>query len=74
MKKMYSGQIVAILVAIHVAISTLLPEVNVLGFKFNLLKPGESFGSGIILMALSLFMVLACLGKRRKCSHSSLHA
>lgn len=65
MKKIYTSQIVVILMAILVAVSTLLPAVNFLGFKFNLLKPGDSFGSGIILMALSLFTVLACLGKRK---------
>lgn len=65
MKKFYTSQIVVILMAILVAVSTFLPAVNFLGFQFNLLKPGDSFGSGIILMALSLFTVLACLGKRK---------
>lgn len=65
MKKIYTSQIAVILFAVVVILSTILPAVDVFGMKFNLLKPGDSFGSGILLMALSLFTILACLGKKK---------
>lgn len=65
MKKIYTSQIAVILIAVVVILSTILPAVDVFGMKFNLLKPGDSFGSGILLTALSLFTILACLGKKK---------
>ena len=49
MKKFYPSQIVVIVVAVLVCISTLVPAAEILGQQMNLLMPGGDLGAGVFL-------------------------
>lgn len=65
MKKIYASQILVIVFGVLVCISTVIPAAEILGQEINLLKPDDSFGSGIILIVLSLLAILSCLLKKK---------
>lgn len=65
MKKIYASQILVIVFGVLVCISTVIPAAEFLGQEINLLKPDDSFGSGIILIVLSLLAILSCLLKKK---------
>lgn len=65
MKKIYASQILVIVFGVLVCISTVIPAAEFLGQEINLLKPDDSFGSGIILIGLSLLAILSCLLKKK---------
>ena len=58
MKKIYASQILVTVFGVLVCISTVIPAAEFLGQEINLLKPDDSFGSGIILIVLSLLAIL----------------
>lgn len=65
MKKFYPSQIVVIVVAVLVCISTLIPAAEILGQQMNLLMPGGDAGAGVFLMALSILAGVMALFKRK---------
>lgn len=68
MKKLHISQLLVLLFAILVCISTVIPAAGIMGVNVNLLKPFGSFGSGVILMPLALLTIIFCLaGKRIPC-------
>ena len=65
MEKLYPSQIIVILVAIVVCISTIIPAAEILGQEMNLLMPGGDVGAGVFLMALSILAGVMALFKRK---------
>lgn len=68
MKRLQLSQILVIVFAALVCISTILPAVTILGTSINLLAPGGEIGSGLFLLILSVLSALfALLAKRILC-------
>lgn len=65
MKKLYPSQIIVILVAIVVCISTIIPAAEILGQQMNLLMPGGDVGAGVFLIALSILAGVMALFRRK---------
>lgn len=68
MKKFQLSQILVIVFAALVCISTILPAATILGVSANLLAPGGEVGAGLFLLILSVLSALfALLAKRIPC-------
>lgn len=65
MKKMHVSQILVIIFALLVCISTVLPAVNLLGITANLLESESGVGSGVILIGLAALTIVTTIFKKR---------
>ncbi|WP_019133269.1 hypothetical protein [Kallipyga massiliensis] len=65
MKKLMLSQILIIVFAVLVCISTFLPAAEILGFKVTLIKPDDSVGPGILLIILSALTLAMGLWKKK---------
>ena len=65
MKKMHVSQILVIIFALLVCISTVLPAVNLLGITANLLESESGVGSGVILIGLAALTIVTTIFKKK---------
>ncbi len=65
MKKMHVSQILVIIFALLVCISTVLPAVNLLGITANLLESENGVGSGVILIGLAVLTIVTTIFKKK---------
>lgn len=65
MKKIYFNQVLVIIFAVIICISTVIPAASVLGQSINLLSPGGEMGSGVFLIILSLLTAVLLFFKKK---------
>ncbi len=65
MKKMHVSQILVIIFALLVCISTVLPAVELFGISANLLESESGVGPGVILICLAVLTIVTTIFKKR---------